>query len=73
MKAVFLSLLFLSVVVCNPFHLKDEQQPGKYCIFVSVSDIVLVVQWSWTFKYARDIQVSNQKAQNNCLTESWLI
>ena len=25
MKAVFLSLLFLSVVFCNPFHLKDEQ------------------------------------------------
>ena len=32
MKAVFLSLLLLSVVVCNPFHLKDEQ--GKNYLLV---------------------------------------
>ena len=34
--AVFLSLLFLSVIVCKaakfPFHLKNDQ--GKNCIFV---------------------------------------
>ena len=56
MKAVFLSLLFLSVVVCNPFHLKDEQ--GKKVLLIR-----MILFWLYneveTYKYVRDIQVSN--------------
>ena len=54
MKAVLLSFLFLSIVVCKaakfPFHLKDEQ--GKNCLSYSSYCFGFVMKLIWINTHA---------------------